>query len=58
MTNQKKWLIISYAHIEGEMASYGRLICSAEGSYEQVVDRSRKFTETRSPVVVCGVIEP
>ena len=53
----KKWMIISWKHVDHLDAAYGQLMETIEGTYEDAAKRARDYIDAYSPVGVCGVIE-
>lgn len=53
----KKWLIISWKHIDHLDEAYGKCIGYFNGTYDEAAEYARKFMPEHSPVGVVGVIE-
>lgn len=54
---KKKWLIISWKHIDLMDGAYGKHIDDFEGTYEEAAEWARQFVDNYSPIGVVGVIE-
>lgn len=57
MREVKKWMIISWKHVDHLDAAYGKLLDVVEGTYEEAAYNARAYVEHYAPVGVCGVIE-
>ncbi len=53
---RKKWMIISWRHIDHMDGAYGELLATVEGTYEEAAQQARLWIPQYSPVGVCGVI--
>jgi hypothetical protein len=56
-TVTKKWLIVSWRHVDHLDAAYGHLLDTVEGHYMEAAAEARKYIENYAPVGVVGVIE-
>ena len=57
MGETKKWMVISWRHIDHLDDAYGRLLDTVEGTYEEAAEEARRWIEHYAPVGICGVIE-
>lgn len=55
--SKKKWLIISWQHVDHLDDKYGRCIDEVHGTYDEAAERAREYVHNCSPVGVVGVIE-
>ena len=53
----KRWLIISWKHIDHMDGAYGKCLDHFDGTYEDAAEAARKYVPDHSPVGVVGVIE-
>lgn len=52
--DKKKWLIISWQHVDHLDGAYGRKLAEIEGSYEDATFEARLYVQHYSPV---GVVQ-
>lgn len=50
----KKWLIISWKHVDHLDGAYGKLIDTFKGTYEEACSHARAYVPEHSPVGICG----
>lgn len=58
----RKWLIVSWAHIDHQDAAYGRLLDTVEGTYEEAREEALKWANeihggAHKPIGIVGAIE-
>lgn len=57
MIGSKRWVIVTWRHIDELDGQFGRVLDSIYGTYEEAVNEALEYVPDFSPISVLGVIE-